>query len=195
MRLFQGKFVYDTVEELTYALLNVMDLSTRPDGTVIDKSISPQGTVIMDSDKVLKANTDPNNIHYAGESDVLLDPLVNLHLLNNLFGLYADKIRVEGEKDLVSMFSEEIYDANMDRMSRCGIKFDNGEEYYSEYYYSKCLGLIELIFILGEENVSLRNFDITPTEMEKIRKEKAKEAAKLKKQKAFVIVDKDSENK
>ena len=92
MRLFQGKFVYDTVEELTYALLNVMDLSTRPDGTVIDKSINPQGTVIMDSDKILKANIDPNNIHYAGESDVLLDPLVNLHLLNNLFGLFAEGI-------------------------------------------------------------------------------------------------------
>lgn len=191
MRLFQGKFVYDTVEELTYALLNVMDLSTRPDGTVIDKSISPQGTVIMDSDKILKANIDPNNIHYAGESDVLLDPLVNLHLLNNLFGLFADKIRVEGEKEMISMFTEDILDVNLDRMSRYGIKFNNGEVYYSEYYYSRCLGLIELIFILGEENVSLRNFDITPTQMEKIRKEKAKEEAKLKKQKAFVIVDKD----
>lgn len=191
MRLFQGKFVYDTVEELTYALLNVMDLSTRPDGTVVDKSISPQGTVIMDSDKILKANIDPNNIHYAGESDVLLDPLVNLHLLNNLFGLFVDKIRVEGEKEMISMFTEDILDVNLDRMSRYGIKFNNGEVYYSEYYYSRCLGLIELIFILGEENVSLRNFDITPTQMEKIRKEKAKEEAKLKKQKAFVIVDKD----
>lgn len=193
MRLFQGKFVYDSPEELTYAMLNVMDLSTRPDGTIIDKTINPLGTVIMDSDKILKANTDPNNIHYAGESDVLLDPLVNLHILNNLFGLFSDKIRVEGEKDIISMFTEEINDANMDKMTRYGIKFDNGEQYYSEYYYSKCLGLIELIFVLGEENVSLRNFDVTPTEMEKIRKQKAKEAALIKKQKAFEIVDKDTE--
>ena len=190
MFISNGKFVYNTVEELTYALLNTMELSTRPDGTVIDKTINPAGTVIMVADKVLKANTDINNIHYAGESEVLLDPLSNLHILNILFGLFMDKLRVQEDRDSLSMFTEEMPDQDNNKLCRYGIKFSNGEEYYSEYYYSKCLGLIELAFIISEENVSVRNFDITPTEMEKIKKQKAKEAEALKKQKAFIIEEK-----
>ena len=188
MRIFQGKFLYDTVEELTYAFLNTMEMSTKQDGTVIDKTIDPVGTVIMVSDKVLKANTDPRNIHYAGEQDILLDPLVNLHILNTLFGLFVDKLAVQEDKHMISMFTEEKPDANMDKMTSYGIKFEDGTQYHSEYYYSRCLGLIELIFLISEENVYVRNFDITPTEMEKIKKQRAKEAEALKKQKAFTLV-------
>lgn len=195
MILVNGKFVYQTVEELTYAFLNTMELSTRQDGAIIDKTINDNGTLVLVADKILKANTDPNNIHYAGEQEVMLDPLTNLHILNVLFGLFIDKIRVYENKDMVSLFTEEQDDINRNRMCRYGIKFSNGEEYYSEYYYSRCLGLIELAFLISQENVSVRNFDITPEEMDKIKKKQQKEAEALRKQKAFVIQNEDSENK
>lgn len=187
MRLLNGKFVYETIEDLTYAFLNTMEMSTRPDGTIIDKTIDPNGTVIMVNDKVLKANTDARVQRYAGENDILLDPLTNLHILNTLFGLFIDKYTMTENRNMLSMYTEECLDENRDKMTSYGAKFEDGTIYHSEYYYSRCLGLIELIFLISEENVYVRNFDMTPRQMEKLRKKKAREAEAAKNQKAFTI--------
>lgn len=192
MRLYQGNFVYDTVEELTYAFMNAMDLSVRSDGVVIDKTIDFNGTVIMIADKMLKVNTDPNNIHYAGEKDVLLDPLVNLIILKRLFGLFLDKLAINEGKELISSFSDESLDKDGNNQTSYGVKFRDGSQYHSEFYYSRCLGLIELIFLIAEENVYLRNFDINPVEMTKFKMlEKEEFEQKLdEKHKAAIVVKK-----
>lgn len=194
MIIQNGKFVYNTVPELTFSLLNAMELSTRPDGTIVDKTINPEGTVVMIGDKVLKANTDDRNIHYAGNGDILLDPLSNLHILNTLLGLFLDKLRVNEGIEIVSFYPEEKVDNNDNRMCAHTIKFADGTEVTSEYYYNRCLGLIELIFIISDENVYVRNFDVTPKEMAKIKKELEKkkaleQAARLEKEKEMLRGD------
>lgn len=194
MYISNGKFVYNDVYELTYALLNAMELSTRLDGAVVDKTIDPTGTVIMVSDKILKANTNARNIHYAGEAEIILNPLVNLSILNDLLGLYLDKYKRDNGMDILSFFSDEIKDENNDLMSRHAARFVDGSTVYSEYYYNRCLGIIDLIFILSEENVYVRNFDMSPTEMEKIRKKEQRELAKQQKEaQAGIIIKKISE--
>lgn len=171
MRLYQGKFVYDTVEELTYALMNAMDFSVRSDGVIIDKTIDPAGTIITYMDKMIKVNTDPRQMKYAGEKDILLDPLVNLHIIKRLYGLFLDKVLMEDPtKEVISTYSDEVIDSNNDRITGYGIKFTDGTSFVSEKYYNKTLGLMELIFLISEENVYLRNFDVKPEDMIKLRK-------------------------
>ena len=176
MQIVNGKFMYDTIPELTYALLNEMELSTTKDGTIVDKTIDPKGTVIMVSDKRLKANTDDRNIKYAGDGDFMLDPLSNLHILNTLFGLYLDKLRVYEGVEITSFFYEETPGEDNQNMCAHTLKYQDGTSVTSEFYYNRCLGLIELIFLISGDEVSLRNFDITPKQMKKIKKEAEKKA-------------------
>lgn len=174
MQIVNGKFMYNTIPELTYALLNEMELSTAPDGTIVDKTINDNGTVIMISDKKLKANTDDRNIKYAGDGDIMLDPLSNLHILNTLLGLYLDKLRVFEGVEITSFFPEEA--PGEDNQNMCGytLKYQDGVSVSSEFYYNRCLGLIELVFLISGDDVYVRNFDITPKEMKKIKKEEEK---------------------
>ena len=158
-------FQYDNVEELTYNFLNCMGLSVRIDGTVIDTEMNPNGgTSIRLSGKSLKANTNPNNIHYAGEGEIMLEILTNYKVLNGLLGYYLDKIKLFDEIETLSFFPEDAEDQEGNRISRLTVRFANNTQVSSEFYYNRCLSLIDIIFKLGEQNVDIRNFDSLETE-------------------------------
>ena len=153
-------FLYDTVEELTYNFLNCMGLSVKPDGTVIDTEMNASGgTSIKISGKSLKANTNINNIHYAGESEVMLETITNYKILNDLLGYFLDKLKLFEEKEALSFFPEDSEDPEGNRVSRLSVRFADNTQISSDFYYNRCLSIIDIIFKLGEQNVDIHNFD------------------------------------
>ena len=152
-------FQYDNIEELTYNFLICIGLSVMPNGVVIDTELSEYPTTIKIGGKTIKANISPDNIHYAGEGEIMLDILSNYKMLNNLFGLFLDKKKLFDNIEVLSFFPEECTDNNGRRMSKTTIKFITNNHISSEYYYNRCLSLIDLVFRLSEENVNIHNFD------------------------------------
>lgn len=153
-------FQYETVEELTYNFLNCMGLSVRPDGTVIDTELNASGgAAIKLSGKSLKATTTPNNIHYAGEGEIMLEILTNYKMLNSLLGLFLDKEKMFDDRETLSFFPEDAEDNEGNRISRLTVRFSDNSQVSSDYYYNRCLTIIDVIFKLGEENVDMHNFD------------------------------------
>ena len=164
MNVFMGfngpVFVYDNVEELTYNFLNCMGLSVRPDGSVIDTELNISGgAIIKIADKALKANTNPNNIHYAGEGETMLDIINNYKMLNSLLGLFLDKEKMFDNKEMLSFFPEDSVDKDGNRISRISVRFSDNTQVNSDYFYNRCLTIVDIIFKLGEENVDIHNFD------------------------------------
>ena len=82
-------FSFENVEELNYNLLNAVGLSTLPNGNIVDREIG--NAQIKFDGKNMKANIDPNNIHYAGEGEIMLDVLSNLKMSIVLLGHLLDK--------------------------------------------------------------------------------------------------------
>lgn len=153
-------FIYDNVEELIYNFLNCMGLSVKPDGTVVDTELNVNGgTIIKLSGKSLKANTNPNNIHYAGEGEIMLEILSNYKTLNSLLGLFLDKRKMFDNIETLSFFPEDAEDKDGNKISKLTIRFADNTQISSDYYYNKCLTIIDIIFKLGEENVDIHNFD------------------------------------
>lgn len=159
-------FQYDSVEELTYNFLNCMGLSVRPDGSVIDTELNDVmngGTAIKLSGKSLKANTDPRNIHYAGEGEIMLEILTNYKTLNSLLGLFLDKKKMFDNLETLSFFPEDAVDVDGNRISMLSVRFADNSQVSSDYYYNRCLTILDIIFKLGEENVNIHNFDSLET--------------------------------
>ena len=153
-------FIYDNVEELIYNFLNCMGLSVKLDGTVVDTELNVNGgTIIKLSGKSLKANTNPNNIHYAGEGEIMLEILSNYKTLNSLLGLFLDKRKMFDNIETLSFFPEDAEDKDGNKISKLTIRFADNSQISSDYYYNKCLTIIDIIFKLGEENVDIHNFD------------------------------------
>lgn len=160
-------FQFDNQEELTYHFLNCMGLSVRPNGVIIDTELnSAGGAGITFGGKTLKANIKPNDIHYAGEGELVIDILNGYKIVNTLLGLFLDKKKNFDGLETVSYFSNDGMDAEGNKMSSTSVKFINGEIYTSEMYYNKCLSLIDVIFQIGEENVFLKNFDCLQVEQQ-----------------------------
>ena len=153
-------FQYDNVEELTYNFLNCMGLSVTPNGSVIDTELNVNGgTVIKLSGKILKANTNNFQIHYAGEGELMLEILTSYKTLNSLLGLFLDKRKLFDDIETLSFFPEDAEDKDGNRISRLTVRFTNGTQVSSDYYYNRCLTILDIIFKLGEENVNIHNFD------------------------------------
>lgn len=159
-----GSQIMENVEELTYNLLNALELSVLPTGEIVDYSsmtMNQMGMMVPASvqcgGKILKATIDPNNIKYAGESEVMLDTLGNIKQINFLLGVLLNKIQAEGEQ-LLSFYSQDSEDANGNRIVSMNAKFID-REVCSNYYYNKCLATIDLIFILSDYDIDLSNFN------------------------------------
>lgn len=152
---------FETVEELNYNLLNALECSVRPDGTIMTPLAKQP---LKFGDKVLIASIDPNNIHYPGEGQILFDPLNNLKMVISIFGLFMDKLRVFDEREILSWYPNEKVDENKIIYTSLSIKFADNSIVSSKYYINKTLPYIELMFQLAEEDVNLSNFDLTPEE-------------------------------
>lgn len=152
-----GKFVYQNEPELIYNMLNAMGLSTTPDGIIIDMDLG--GAIVQASGKSIKATIDANRVKYAGDGEIVLEPLSNTKLLVTFFSKALDKYVEENEKPVVSYFPEETVNTEGEKINRFGIHWLDQTTYYTDYYYNRCLAVIEAIFYLGEIPVNLHNFD------------------------------------
>lgn len=162
-----GVFVYNDVYQLTYDLLNAMGMAVRPNGIVIDTEAG--NSIVQFSGKCIKATINPYDIKYATIDEIAFEPLTNSKLLVSFLGRVLDKYADEMNHTIeaISYFQDEIVDENKNKKVRMCVKWTNNTITSSNYYYNKCLALIELIFIIGEINVNLNNFDILEEEFSK----------------------------
>ena len=151
---------FDDQFELVYELLNELEMEVKPDGTIIDAN----GNILFFNGMKVLANTNPNNIHYAGQGEITFDILTNIRLSTVLFGNYLEKKMAAG-MPFVSYFPDEkIVPAASDKLPdekffNLTVKFDNVSELSSPYFHSKCLTFIWMMFALEDEPVDLSNFD------------------------------------
>ena len=61
--------------------------------------------------------------------------------------------------ETLSFFPEDAEDKDGNKISKLTIRFADNTQISSDYYYNKCLTIIDIIFKLGEENVDIHNFD------------------------------------
>ena len=54
---------------------------------------------------------------------------------------------------------KDAEDKDGNKISKLTIRFADNTQISSDYYYNKCLTIIDIIFKLGEENVDIHNFD------------------------------------
>ena len=155
-----GSFIFQSPAELTFNLLNAMGMGALPDGTIID--IEAGNAIIQVSGKSVKATVRDNNIKYAGEGEIMFEPLTNIKLLTSFMGRVLDKFKEESGLEVISYFPEEIEDANNTeiKLTRLCIKWSNSDISYSNFYHNKCLSIIETIFNIADMNVDLTNLDV-----------------------------------
>jgi len=143
--------------ELTYELFNDLDLEVRPDGTVYD---TRGCTILAFNGMNLKANINPYNIHYAGEGEIIFEPLSNVRLVTTLFGWDLERKIKEGQITFRTFSPSEMLCDDEIKRTNLTVKFDDNNSICTKYYHNKCLKFLEMIFILNSEQVDLSNFDI-----------------------------------
>ena len=176
----EGNTMFDDVYELTYNLLNAMNIDCdQQTGAIIytDESTGVKKMIQMDGRKIV-ASIDPNNIHYAGPMDVTFDILNDIRLVSFMFGFYLDyeKKVNSGGMPYLSHFAEEAvqqFKAKKRSLGTFDVKFSaltvkmtSAESITSRYYHNKCLKFLDMIFILEGDDVDLSNFDIIDLDAE-----------------------------
>lgn len=156
MRIGKDGFtIFDDIFELNYYLLTELELELKPNGTIFDPR---KNEIFSFNGMIIKASTDPNNIHYAGQGEIEFDILGNVRLITVLFGRYLERKQEEG-MPFVSFYTEETSIDDI-KYSRLCVKHDTYNTTESNYYHNKCLKFIDMIFLLDEdEQIELRNFD------------------------------------
>lgn len=152
-------FYYNDVYQLTYDLLNAMGMYALPNGIVAD---SETNSIVQFSGKSVKATINPYDIKYANMDEIAFEPLTNSKLLIALLGRELDKLAEYNEHkfEAISYYQEEKPDENGNRKIRMSVKWSDNSVTSSNYYYNKCLALIELIFVICDVDVNLSNFDV-----------------------------------
>lgn len=146
---------FEDVYELNYHILNAIGLTVDDQGYVFDQDTKTQ---ILVSGKRLKASIDPAMTHYAGDGEVMLDPLRNLHQMTVLLGYHIDKKVSNGEITFLSQFIEEPKDRE-DPRTALTIKYDSCFSVTSGLFTNRCLKFVQMIFIVEKISVDLTNFD------------------------------------
>lgn len=158
-----GFMVFDDVFELTYELLNEMELEVQPNGYIYDRI---HNNVYSFNGLMIKASTDPMNIHYAGQGEIAFDILHNTKMMKMMFENFIAKKQAE-EMPFLSFYpDEQEIEATKKgeedyKVSMLTVKFDTYHSISTPFYYrNPCLKFIHMIFLLEETQVDLRNFDI-----------------------------------
>lgn len=152
-----GEMIFDDPYELVYELLNELEYTLKHDGSIYDPFTN---SILSFNGMIIKASTNPNNIHYAGQGEIEFDILSNVRLVTTLFGHYLQKKEAEGLK-LVSTFTEETESTAIEgaKLSRLTVRTDINHDVSSPYYYNKCLKFIWMIFAMEGTCVNFRNFE------------------------------------
>lgn len=165
-----GSIQYEDEFELNYELLVAIGFSVDENGYVYnDNSI-----VEMDGNR-LKACISINKPVYAGQAEVLFEPLRNIQMMNYLFSFYIKEKMNEGY-ELYSYYQEEelrpaerpIEEDDMDKYTCLTIQHRPGKVTSTEYFRNKCLKFIQMIFIIEGDQVNLSNFDVLEDEEAKV---------------------------
>jgi hypothetical protein len=93
----------------------------------------------------------------------MLEILTNYKTLNSLLGLFLDKKKMFDNLETLSFFPEDAVDVDGNRISMLSVRFADNSQVSSDYYYNRCLTILDIIFKLGEENVNIHNFDSLET--------------------------------
>ena len=92
----------------------------------------------------------------------MFDPLNNIKQCTELLGYSIEKKQNLDNMSFLSFYPMEIEDNKTGwKYTNLTLKFKSGQSVSTTYYYNKCLKFIEMIFILGEQQVNLINFDST----------------------------------
>lgn len=157
MKITPYGVMFDDAYELTYNIMNSIGIEVYPDGSLYDPD---RDTTISYEGKMMKATINPLDIKYAGQGECIFEPLTNVRQVTTLMGYMIDKKVEMEEMTFQTWYQEEMEDPITGwRYSNITIKTESGEHITSHYYYNKCLKFIEMIFILGEQDVNLLNFD------------------------------------
>ena len=155
-----GSISYNDIFELYYNLFNTIGLSVNSDQYLYDQDT---GIILKYNDKAIKAATAPMNV-YAGKNDIVFDPVNNYDIMVKLFGYWLDKEIAIGEnpKFAAGFQSQYIEDHPEDKMlQRFTVCFADGTKYTSHFYTKLYLAYMELIFLIGDDQVvNLSNFDV-----------------------------------
>ena len=153
-----GSISYNDIFELYYNLFNVIGLSVNADQYLYDQD---NGQILKYNDKAIKAATTPMNV-YAGKNDIVFDPSLNYDIMVKLFGYWLDKELAIGENPNIAPFQSQFIEDNPANKleQRFTLCFANGTQYTSHYYNKLYLAYMELIFLIGDDQiVNLYNFD------------------------------------
>jgi hypothetical protein len=136
-------------------MLNEMGLSVEQDGYIFNYDGNVQ---LQLNGYKIKASIDHRDIKYAGQGEVVLDPLTNIKLVTALLGYYLNQ-KISDGLEFVSYYQEEKIDSKNNKMTALTIKYDNFLSRTTKFYYNPCLKFINLIFLIENQMVDLSNFD------------------------------------
>ena len=148
-----GKIQYDTIEEMTYDLLNDIGLAINNSGYVYDQD---NGIQIQFQGRKIKASIIEGHPCYAGQGEVVLDLLNNVRMVTTLLGYAIEKESATNGFDSVSQYIDDVPDTKLTSMN---IKMRDGTSLPTEFYNNKCLKYVEARFLVYDDHVDLRNFD------------------------------------
>lgn len=156
----KGEMIFDDEFELTYEILNEMELELRPDGTIYDRL---RNKLYYFNGMLVKASTNPHQMHYAGQGEIAFDILHNVRMATVMFGNYLQNCQADG-MEFVSWFQEERESPEIEgaKMTNLSIKKDSIFVLESPFFYNKCLKFIWCLFHLQDTRVDLSNFDTIP---------------------------------
>lgn len=150
---------FDDVYELNYELLNEMELELRPDGTIYMPS---KNALLHFNGMVIKASTRPDQIHYAGQGEIMMDVLNNVRMITTFLGVELNRKQEEGMSFLSFFPDEKVVEEgdNEVKYTNITVKQSTTCSISSPYYKNKCLAYIWTIFALNDDFVDLSRFDI-----------------------------------
>ena len=150
--------MYNTKEDLIFALLNEIGLSIDNNNTLIDQDNN--GERIYFGGKLIKCSLDPNRPVYNSEIAIVFDPVDDIRLMTTILAYYLEKERVLGESYPIAYGFN-----NKDKQgpSTISVKIQTHDrgiiEVTSNLYYNKCLVISDVILRMGGQYSDLSNFD------------------------------------
>ena len=148
--------MYNTKEDLIYALINEIGLSINNNNSLFDQD---NGQLIYFGGREIKCSIDPRNPVYNSEISTIFDPLDDIKLMTTILAYYLEKERVMGD---IYPITYSFNDRDKQGPSNMSVKIQtrNGmEEVTSNFYYNKCLKISDIILRMGGQFCDLSNFD------------------------------------
>lgn len=147
---------YNTIEDLTYAILNEIGLSIGQDGFLYDQDTR---AVLTCGNKQIKASINPAQPVFPSEYTVVFDPF-NFKIMNYFMSYYANKEESAGNFRINAFSYQDNGLRGQDNRTGIRVKFAGGQTIESYYYRNKALKFCDIILRLGGMNPDLTNLDV-----------------------------------